>query len=438
MKIKIKKISHKIILFNTMGILFCTLIIGIVTWIFFINEYITEENNELSNIANGVTETLKKIPYNYVSEFYQSLEFGDKDEIVISVKYPDGSIIKLGDSDISYKEIPENNWLLKKRYALHFNKKEVNDIEFLFIRKFSYDRVIETSRIVFYLFIILAVSIIIFSYYMTKNILKPVTYIIKESEKMNAKNLNIKLPKIRDDEIGDLIDVINNLFSKMHEILLNQKNFASNVSHELKTPLAIMKGYLDILKWGKDDPVLLNEALENMETEIFNIEKLISNLLFLSQAEKLKTLNEKIDICFLLSKLKNDYYLLKIPKKFVISCNENIFIHGNQNLIFEVLRGIVDNSVKYSTGEQIYMSAEKNNDFTKIIIRDYGPHISDEDMKKIIERHYRIKRQDTQNVRGLGLGLSIIKEIMELHNAEIKMINRENGLDTELWFNNNI
>ena len=155
MKIKIKKISHKIILFNTMGILFCTLIIGIVTWIFFINEYITEENNELSNIANGVTETLKKIPYNYVSEFYQSLEFGDKDEIVISVKYPDGSVIKLGDSDISYKEIPENNWLLKKRYALHFNKKEVNDIEFLFIRKFSYDRVIETSRIVFYLFIIL-------------------------------------------------------------------------------------------------------------------------------------------------------------------------------------------------------------------------------------------------------------------------------------------
>jgi two-component system sensor histidine kinase ArlS len=435
---KIKKISHKIILFNTLGILFCTLIIGIVTWIFIINEYVIEENNELDNIANGVTETLKKVPYSQVSDFYQLLEFGDKDEILISIKYPDGDTIKLGDSDISYNEIPENKWLLKKRYALHFKEKNINDIEFLFIRKFSYDRLIKTSRIIFYLFIILAVSIIIFSYYMTKNILKPVTYIIKESEKINAKNLNIKLPKIRDDEIGDLIDVINNLFSKMQEILLNQKNFSTNVSHELKTPIAIMKGYLDILKWGKDDPALLNEALENMETEIANIEKLISNLLFLSQAEKLKTLNEKIDIHFLLTKLKNDYQLLKIPKKLIIQCKHNIFINGNQNLIFEALRGIVDNSIKYSTGDEIYIYVEENNDFVKILIRDFGEHISDENMEKIIERHYRIKKQDTKNIRGLGLGLSIIKEIMELHNAKIKMINRKDGLDTELQFSRNI
>ena len=301
MKIKIKKISHKIIIFNTMGILFCTLLIGLVTWFFIINEYIVEENNELDNIANGVTETLKRVPQNSIPDFYQSLEFGDKDEILISIKYPDGHIINLGDSNISYNKIPENNWLLRKRYALHFKEKKINNMEFIFIRKFSYDRVIKTSRIIFYLFILLAVSIIIISYYMTKNILKPVTYIIKESEKINAKNLNIKLPKIRDDEIGDLIDVINNLFSKMHEILLNHKNFSSNVSHELKTPVAIMKGYLDILKWGKDDPALLNEALENMEIEINNIEKLITNLLFLSQAEKLKTLNEKIDICLLLT-----------------------------------------------------------------------------------------------------------------------------------------
>ncbi|MCP1224138.1 cell wall metabolism sensor histidine kinase WalK [Sebaldella sp. S0638] len=436
MKIKIKKISHKIIIFNTMGILFCTLLIGFVTWFFIINEYVMEENNELDNIANGVTETLQRVPQSHISNFYQSLEFGDKDEILISVKYPDGHIVKLGDSDISYNEIPENNWLLKKRYALHFKEKNINNIEFIFIRKFSYDRVIQTSRIIFYLFILLAVSIIIFSYYMTKNILKPVTYIIKESEKINDKNLNIKLPKIRDDEIGDLIDVINNLFSKMHEILLNQKNFSSNVSHELKTPVAIMKGYLDILKWGKDDPVLLDEALENMETEIANIEKLITNLLFLSQAEKLKTLNEKINLSLLLGKLKNDYRLLKINKELIISCKENTIIYGNQNLIFEALRGIIDNSIKYSTGEKIHIIVESTDTFIKITIRDFGEHISDEDIENIFKRHHRIEKQDIKNTRGLGLGLSIIKEIIELHNAEIKLINRDNGLDTEIYFYN--
>ncbi len=106
-----------------MGILFCTLLIGIVTWIFIINEYVVEENNELDNIANGVTETLGKVSAYDISDFYQTLEFGDKDEILISMKYPDGHIVKLGDSNISYKDIPENNWVFKKRYALHFKEK---------------------------------------------------------------------------------------------------------------------------------------------------------------------------------------------------------------------------------------------------------------------------------------------------------------------------
>ena len=223
----------------------------------------------------------------------------------------------------------------------------------------------------------------------------------------------------------------------MHEILLNQKNFSSNVSHELKTPVAIMKGYLDILKWGRDDPVLLNEALENIETEIINIEKLITNLLFLSQAEKLKTLNEKIEICLLLTKLKNDYQLLKTDKKLIISCS-NTVIYGNQNLISEALRGIIDNSIKYSDGKEIYITVEETDTFIKILIRDFGTHISNEDIKKIFDRHYRTERQDTKSTRGLGLGLSIIKEIIELHNAKIELINRDDGLDTEIYFNKQI
>ena len=109
MKIKIKKISHKIIIFNTIGILFCTLLIGTVTWFFIINEYIAEENNELDNIANGVIETLENVPRYDILDFYQTLEFGDKDEIFISVEYPDGRTIRLGNFDISYNSIPKNN-----------------------------------------------------------------------------------------------------------------------------------------------------------------------------------------------------------------------------------------------------------------------------------------------------------------------------------------
>ena len=127
---------------------------------------------------------------------------------------------------------------------------------------------------------------------------------------------------------------------------------------------------------------------------------------------------------------------MKINKELVISCKENTFISGNQNLIFEALRGIIDNSIKYSAGEKIYIMVETAENFVKMTIRDFGEHISDEDIKKIFDRHHRIEKQDIKNTRGLGLGLSIIKELIELHNAEIKLINRDDGLDTEIHFYN--
>ena len=148
-------------------------------------------------------------------------------------------------------------------------------------------------------------------------------------------------------------------------------------------------------------------------------------------------MNEKIEICHLLTKLKNDYQLLKTDKKLIISCS-NTVIYGNQNLISEALRGIIDNSIKYSEGEEIYITVEETDTFIKILIRDFGTHISNEDIKKIFDRHYRTERQDTKSTRGLGLGLSIIKEIIELHNAKIELINRDDGLDTEIYFNKQI
>lgn len=433
---KIKKISHKIMIFNTIGVLFCTFIIGLVTCFFLISEYIKEENQELNNISNGVISTLKNISYNDINDSYKHLEFGDKNEIGILIRYPDGKTAHLGDSNIIYENYSPNTWILKKRFALHFLEKSDNGINFTFIRKYSYERVIKTSEIIFYLLLVLALSIIIISYFMTKNILKPVTYIIKESEKINEKNLDVKLPKIRDDEIGDLIDIINNIFSKMQEILKNQKNFSSNISHELKTPIAIVKGYLDILKWGKNDPQLLNEGLENIEIEISNMEKLISNLLFISQSKNLKTLNEKINLYSLLIKIRNNYILLKADKKILLKCNEGINISGNYNLIFEVFRGLIDNSMKYSTGDSIFIIAEPYNEKIKIIIRDFGYGIPNNQHDKIFERFYQMKNKNSQGTKGSGLGLSIIKEIMELHNADIKIKNREDGLDVELYFHN--
>ena len=131
------------------------------------------------------------------------------------------------------------------------------------------------------MFVLITISIIIISKIVAEHVLTPLSNIISQSNEMSKHNIDLQLTKTRDDEIGELIDVLNETFNKKKEIIKSQKAFTSNVSHELKTPLAIMKGYLDILKWGKDDKDLLNEAIENLNLEVKNIERII-NTLFLN------------------------------------------------------------------------------------------------------------------------------------------------------------
>ena len=103
------------------------------------------------------------------------------------------------------------------------------------------------------------------------------------------------------------MDVLNHTFLKKEELIKSQKKFSSNVSHELKTPLAIMKGYLDILKWGKNDEKLLNESIENLDIEVKNIENIINGLFLSSNLEKIQIKKESIDVRNFLEKIKKDY-----------------------------------------------------------------------------------------------------------------------------------
>ena len=236
------------------------------------------------------------------------------------------------------------------------------------------------------------------------------------------------MTKTRDDEIGELIDVLNETFKKKEEIIKSQKTFSSDVSHELKTPLAIMKGYLDILEWGKNDKDLLNEAIENLNLEVKNIERIINTLFLSSNLEKITIKKEVIDVKQLFEKIKKDYELLNIKRKILVKSDGNVNIFVDKNLISEVLRGLIDNSIKYSVGN-IELIA-KENKMAEVIVRNYGEGIPEEEKKKLFNRNFQGKNAK----KGAGLGLSIIKDIILLNDGEIYLENRENGLDVRMIF----
>ena len=189
-----------------------------------------------------------------------------------------------------------------------------------------------------------------------------------------------------------------------------------------------MKGYLDVLKWGKDDEKLLEEAIENMDIEVKNLERIINTLFLSSNLEKITIKKEIANVKQLFEKIKKDYELLNIERKILVKSNDNVNIFIDKNLISEVLRGLIDNSIKYSAGN-IELIA-KENEMAEIIVRNYGEGIPEEEKKKLFNRNFQGKNAK----KGAGLGLSIMKDIILLNDGEIYLENRKDGLDIKMLF----
>ena len=190
-----------------------------------------------------------------------------------------------------------------------------------------------------------------------------------------------------------------------------------------------MKGYLDILKWGKDDEKLLNESIENLDIEVKNIENIINGLFLSSNLEKIQIKKERIDVRNFLEKIKKDYEVLEDKLKIKIIAKEDMELIGDSYLLSEAVRGIIDNGIKYSEGELIELILEEG-ETKKIVIRNYGAPIEPGDLERIFERYYKKDYEKS----GVGLGLSIIREIIELNGGKIKAENRKDGVDMILSF----
>ena len=428
-KIKLKKIKDKIIFANTVSLVFISFIIILGMTIFLIHKAVEAETKEMDKLIFTVIQKLNNVPTDTLKETYKHFDYADKEYISLAVE-KNGRLIYLTNDENNFdlKKFEVNKLETKWDRFIYKRIYTVNNVKYYAIRNFEFMEAHEILYVMLVMFILITISIIIISKIVAEYVLNPLSNIIFQSKEINDHNIDAQLTKTRDDEIGELIDVLNETFKKKEEIIKTQKTFTSDVSHELKTPLAIMKGYLDILKWGKEDEKLLNEAIENMDLEIKNIERIINTLFLSSNLEKITIKKEIINVKQLFEKIKKDYELLNIERKIIITADKKINIFADKNLISEVLRGLIDNSIKYSIGN-IELIA-KESEMAKIIVRNYGEGIPEEEKKKLFNRNFQGKNAK----KGAGLGLSIMKDIILLNDGEIYIENRSDGVDVKIQF----
>ncbi|MDM5236484.1 HAMP domain-containing sensor histidine kinase [Bacillus cereus] len=299
----------------------------------------------------------------------------------------------------------------------------------------------------YYIYIIAFVVVLIFlaSFYYSKQIAKPLLKINDTTKKIAHLDFTEKIPITSKDEIGDLSKNINVLSNKLHshigqleqdiekerKLEKTRKEFISGVSHELKTPLSIMKSCISILKDGVAEHKK-EYYFQAMEREVDKMDTLILDMLELAKFEsgtyKMKKDSFYIDmviedICEQLS--------VEIEKK-ELRVHKNVCpieVIANQNRIEQVIVNFITNAIRYTPNkEDIIISTIDEKNHIKVCIENKGTHIEEEQLDKIWDRFYRVDAARQRSHGGTGLGLAISKNILELHDAEYGVKNTEDGV----------
>lgn len=221
-------------------------------------------------------------------------------------------------------------------------------------------------------------------------------------------------------EFSILQKSFKNMLIRLKEQSQLQIDFVNNASHELKTPIFVIKGYIDMLNdWGKNDKEVLDEGLIVLKKEIQNMQELTEKLLFLAKSKNLIAEKNNINLDNILKEVI-DNLSFAYPKQKINYISSEIFIDSDIALLKLLFKNLIENAIKYGKDNPINIELKKEKK-VKLIIEDFGVGISEKALPHIFERFYREDEARNREIKSYGLGLSIVKEIITLLDIDIQV-----------------
>ncbi|MCQ2572432.1 MAG: HAMP domain-containing histidine kinase [Treponema sp.] len=273
---------------------------------------------------------------------------------------------------------------------------------------------------------ILLISFLL-SFWISKKTLKPVEAMTDSAKDIYKSNLESLLPVSKNhDELDVLAETFNRLFEDLKKDFEREARFTSDVSHELKTPVAGILGQAKLIqRWGKDDKKQLEESVDMIISEANSMDSIITNLLQASKLEKgiTKPKLSDVNLWAMFSRIKNEFSVISPDVKILFDENLSLVLKTDMELLHQVLTAAVSNSVKFGAGVVELSASEKNQNNIEIKISDNGPGFTEESLPHVFERFYRSDKAHTRSAGGAGLGLSIAATIISTLGGSIKAQN---------------
>ncbi|MGK0467942.1 sensor histidine kinase [Clostridium sp.] len=274
------------------------------------------------------------------------------------------------------------------------------------------------------------IASIILGYLISKRMLKPINNIIKAADNISINNLKERIEvNGPDDELKRLGNTFNKMTDRLQESFNRQNQFVADASHELRTPIAVIKGYANLLdRWGKDDREALEKSIYAIKLESSNMEDLVEKLLYLAKGNSGNLITKKVN--FWLNDLVNEVVRESriIDNRHIISSdiNDTVSIYADYKMIKQMIRILIDNCIKFTPKQgKIDISSEIKNKTVEITVSDSGIGIPKEEIKSIFERFYTVDKSRSKENSGAGLGLSIAKWIVDVHGGTLNAESKE-------------
>ncbi len=275
-----------------------------------------------------------------------------------------------------------------------------------------------------------------FSFLLTRRVLRPLSHMTQITGQIAAGDYAARVPQSSRDEVGQLAAAFNHMTDSLQRIEHLRRTLVSDVAHELRTPLTNLRGYLEALRDKVTEPT--QETFDLLHGETLRLVALVEDLLELTKAEASRTTLQRQEIVLqklianVLEMFKATFIAKGITIQAQIARDEDMIMVDPDKLI-QALRNLLQNAFQYTPpGGQVRISTERTAKTIKVIVANTGDGISQADLPFIFERFYRGEKSRSRARGGAGIGLAIVKELIEAHGGQVGA--ESSATETCVWF----
>jgi len=435
------KLQTKIHLFSSVFMLVLIVLINTAIYFLFYNVSADSELDQLAVQADIITETLNENPDIAEEELLKAFLPSDgmirvigKDSTTVIPTLTKKNEYRRLDSSYTTKEKRDIEKTANRENVAVIEKPIIWDNGEIVTLQVSKHLVVlqENMKILFYVLLIasfvMLIPILIGANILSRFLLNPIKA-LTSAMKENATRTEWKKIKVHSnkskDELYEMENTFNEMIERLSENFEKQDVFVSDASHELKTPISIVKSYAQLLnRRGLENPELFYESVEAIETEADRMQKLVEQMLKLAKSQVEKELKD-VDFSILCHDVIKTFQGATNRNIQFITSNQSFVIKADRDRLEQVIYILIDNALKYSDQSiDVYLGSDGQ--WVIFTVTDYSQGIPEEEQDKIFDRFYRVDKARSRETGGTGLGLPIAKEITEAHQGRLTLTSQIN------------